>query len=152
MLFLAVFCGFLAEYQLEHQIENDREKQYIKSLVEDLQEDTATLTGTIRDFDDHMKRNDSLIKLLTGAEIKDHGADLYYFGRRASRSVRLALHALTIQQMKGSGASGLSGNKMFPMLSLNIVTTLFLLIISTALKRQRLTNTEKWCWIFFTRL
>ena len=27
MLFLAVFCGFLAEYQLEHIIEKDREKQ-----------------------------------------------------------------------------------------------------------------------------
>jgi hypothetical protein len=25
MLFLAVFCGFLAEYQLEHKIERDRE-------------------------------------------------------------------------------------------------------------------------------
>jgi hypothetical protein len=24
MLFLAVFCGFLAEYQLEHKIESDR--------------------------------------------------------------------------------------------------------------------------------
>ena len=31
MLFLAVFCGFLAEYQLEHTIEKDREKQYIRS-------------------------------------------------------------------------------------------------------------------------
>ena len=28
MLFLAVFCGFLAEYQLEHKIEKDREKQF----------------------------------------------------------------------------------------------------------------------------
>ena len=25
MLFLAVFCGFLAEYQLEHTIEHNRE-------------------------------------------------------------------------------------------------------------------------------
>jgi hypothetical protein len=32
MLFLAVFCGFLAEYQLEHVIENNREKQFIRSL------------------------------------------------------------------------------------------------------------------------
>jgi hypothetical protein len=29
MLFLAVFCGFLAEYQLEHKIEKDKEWQYI---------------------------------------------------------------------------------------------------------------------------
>src|SRR6185369_2188259 len=38
MLFLAVFCGFLAEYQLEHKIEKDREVQYIRSLYEDLKE------------------------------------------------------------------------------------------------------------------
>jgi hypothetical protein len=38
MLFLAVFCGFLAEYQLEHKIEKDRERQYISSLYEDLKE------------------------------------------------------------------------------------------------------------------
>ena len=35
MLFLAVFCGFLAEYKLEHVIEQKREKQFIKSLIED---------------------------------------------------------------------------------------------------------------------
>ena len=103
MLFLAVFCGFLAEYQLEHKIEKEREMQYIESLVEDLQEDTTVLAEIIEEFDGHMKRNDSLIKLLTGTDIKDRGADLYFFARRASRSVRLALHDLTIQQMKSSG-------------------------------------------------
>lgn len=43
MLFLAVFCGFLAEYQLEHKIERDRAKQYILSFYEDLVSDTARL-------------------------------------------------------------------------------------------------------------
>lgn len=47
MLFLAVFCGFLAEYQLEHKIERERGKQYIHSLYEDLKEDTASLANTI---------------------------------------------------------------------------------------------------------
>ena len=32
MLFLAVFCGFFAEYQLEHKIEKDREKEFAKTL------------------------------------------------------------------------------------------------------------------------
>ena len=41
MLFLAVFCGFLAEYQLEHKIEKDKAKQYIISFYEDLKIDTA---------------------------------------------------------------------------------------------------------------
>ena len=43
MLFLAVFCGFLAEYQLEHVIENQREEKYVKSLIQDLKTDTAHL-------------------------------------------------------------------------------------------------------------
>jgi len=43
MLFLAVFCGFLAEYQLEHKIEKDRELQFIKSLTTDLQDDITSL-------------------------------------------------------------------------------------------------------------
>jgi hypothetical protein len=43
MLFLAVFCGFLAEYQLEHKIEKDREKKYMASLIIDLQNDTALI-------------------------------------------------------------------------------------------------------------
>src|SRR5574339_1214053 len=43
MLFLAVFCGFLAEYQLEHKIEKDRAKQYVVSFYEDLKTDTTRL-------------------------------------------------------------------------------------------------------------
>ena len=111
MLFLAVFCGFMAEYQLEHKIEKDKEKQYIQSLLEDLHEDTGTLTETINEFDGHLKRNDTLIKLLTSDAIKNHGSDLYYLGRRASRSVRLALHDFTIQQMKSSGGFRLIRNQ-----------------------------------------
>ena len=111
MLFLAVFCGFFAEYQLEHKIEKDKEKQYIHSLLEDLHEDTAALTTTINEFDGHLKRNDTLIKLLTSDEVKNHGRDLYYLGRRASRSVRLALHDFTIQQMKSSGGFRLIRNQ-----------------------------------------
>jgi hypothetical protein len=41
MLFLAVFCGFLAEYFLEHRIEKERGKQFIESFYEDLKTDTA---------------------------------------------------------------------------------------------------------------
>ena len=43
MLFLAVFCGFLAELQLEHYIENQREKQFMVTLIEDLKSDSVVL-------------------------------------------------------------------------------------------------------------
>ena len=45
MLFLAVFCGFLAEYQLEHKIERDREKKFIQTFIEDLKLILPLLTG-----------------------------------------------------------------------------------------------------------
>ena len=47
MLFLAVFCGFLAENFREHQLEKSRAKQYISSLYEDLKNDTIRLNGII---------------------------------------------------------------------------------------------------------
>ncbi len=104
MLFLAVFCGFLAEYQLEHKIEQDREKQFIKSLVEDLSEDTITLAQLVDNLNANVKRMDSLKILLCSDDVKNQGSDLYYLGRRASRGGWLALHDRTIQQMKNSGA------------------------------------------------
>ena len=42
MLFLAVFCGFLAEYQLEHKIERDRAKELAKSFYQELKRDSIT--------------------------------------------------------------------------------------------------------------
>ncbi len=53
MLFLAVFCGFLAEYQLEHKIEKERGRQYILSLYEDLKNDTSEFTNLIQSY--HIK-------------------------------------------------------------------------------------------------
>ena len=111
MLFLAVFCGFLAEYQLEHKIEKDREKQYIHNLIKDLEQDTTALADDINALVDHLGRNDTLMKLLSGQHLKDHGSDLYYFARRASRSVRVAIHDATIQQMRNSGGFRLIGNQ-----------------------------------------
>lgn len=43
MLFLAVFCGFLAEYQLEHKIESDRSKELARSLYYELRNDSINI-------------------------------------------------------------------------------------------------------------
>lgn len=44
MLFFAVFCGFLAEYQLEHKIEKDRAKELAKSFYEELKNDSVVVS------------------------------------------------------------------------------------------------------------
>ena len=51
MLFFAVFCGFLAEYQLEHKIEKEKGMQYIRSFYEDLKTDTADLSECIKIYE-----------------------------------------------------------------------------------------------------
>ena len=41
--FLAVFCGFLAEYFLEHRIEKEKGKQYVQSMMTDMKSDSAKI-------------------------------------------------------------------------------------------------------------
>ena len=43
MLFLAVFCGFLAENYREHVVEHQQEKEYMQSMLEDLGQDTLEI-------------------------------------------------------------------------------------------------------------
>ena len=54
MLFLAVFCGFLAEYQLEHKIERERGHQYILSFYEDLKTDTSKFATLINSYQEKL--------------------------------------------------------------------------------------------------
>ena len=51
MLFLAVFCGFLAEYQLQHKIEKEKGKQYIASFYRDLVTDTTFVNQVIEGYE-----------------------------------------------------------------------------------------------------
>ena len=64
MLFLAVFCGFLAEYQLEHKIEKDRAKEFAVMLISDLQKDTAAIKFHINFRETIYKNADSLMTFL----------------------------------------------------------------------------------------
>jgi hypothetical protein len=61
MLFLAVFCGFLAENQREHMIEHKREKQYIRSLIQDIGKDTAHVNFLISRYDIIQAHCDSVL-------------------------------------------------------------------------------------------
>ena len=64
MLFLAVFCGFLAENIREHSIERHREKEFMQTMISDLQEDTVSLSRLIIDYKKKGIQLDSLIYLL----------------------------------------------------------------------------------------
>ena len=105
MLFLAVFCGFLAEYQLEHKIEKDREKQYIMQLYRDIKFDTSSLQSVILNRKKKANLLDSLSILLTSPNLANQSSDLYYFARYATRfyDVRFIPNDGTLQQLKNAG-------------------------------------------------
>ena len=82
MLFLAVFCGFLAEYQLEHKIERDREKEYMASLYEDLKTDTLNLSALLKSTRDDIANNDSMFEIFKSKKYLQQTSNAYYFGRK----------------------------------------------------------------------
>jgi hypothetical protein len=77
MLFLAVFCGFLAEYQLEHKIEKDREKQFIQTMAEDLKSDSAQLNRLIKSRKSRIKELDTLFRIIANDEYLKDGRKVY---------------------------------------------------------------------------
>ena len=114
MLFLAVFFGFLAEYQLEHKIESDKEFQFIRSLVIDLENDTITFGKTIKRMDSSIQSLDTLMHLFSSPAVKNYGSDLYYLGMGVSRVIQLVINDRTMQQLKNSGSFRLIRKKEAP--------------------------------------
>jgi hypothetical protein len=104
MLFLAVFCGFLAEYQLEHKIEKDREKQFINSLLADLQDDEKILSNMTSSEQFGIASLDTLMNLLNNPALaKQNGDQLYYVARMGPRYIPFANNSRTFDQLKFSG-------------------------------------------------
>ena len=77
MLFLAVFCGFLAEYQLEHKIERDREKQFMITMAEDLKTDTTNLHKIIKLRKSRIRELDTLFDLIASDKYLNEGKSVY---------------------------------------------------------------------------
>jgi hypothetical protein len=105
MLFLAVFCGFIAENIREHSVEQRRGKEYIKLLIEDLQTDTAILHGQIPRMRQAVSGLDTLIReTYAYLEGKADTRLMYYTYHHYCRNVfLLTLSQRAINQLKSSG-------------------------------------------------
>jgi hypothetical protein len=105
MLFLAVFCGFLAENQREHMIEHQREKKFIRSLISDLSADTSRLGNIIKLRNERVVMLDSFMVLLNKPDAEEYGRTIYYFNSYATRGVAFRFTAAdgTMQQLKNGG-------------------------------------------------
>jgi hypothetical protein len=105
MLFLAVFCGFLAENQREHYIEHQREQQFMKSMAEDLVRDKAMLTVSERRAMSVSNYIDTVVNILQSQKFDDGSVytlyrvnlnSLSFFGTRYTDRTSI--------QLKNSGA------------------------------------------------
>jgi hypothetical protein len=63
MLFLAVFCGFLAENIRERMIKHEKEIHYIKSMIQDIKKDTADLKIVLKNQYYLLSKMDSALSI-----------------------------------------------------------------------------------------
>jgi hypothetical protein len=112
MLFLAVFCGFLAEYQLEHKIEKDRERQYMESIIEDLQIDTTKVSEVITLAQMQILLLDSLIEIANNQTLEGSNIERFYlWGANSTRAVNMNFETRTSTQLRNAGGMRLVRKK-----------------------------------------
>lgn len=106
MLFLAIFCGFLAENQREHYVEHQREKQFIRSLYIDVKMDTVNLARIIQARTAKDRSMDSLFYLMNSDSVAKSTSRIYFLAVPISRTLqyRFVPNDGTMQQLKNSGS------------------------------------------------
>ncbi|NVK48253.1 MAG: hypothetical protein HWE09_00700 [Cyclobacteriaceae bacterium] len=104
LLFLAVFCGFLADNYRESLSNKTIEKEFLLSLVEDLKSDTANLNNyiTFKKVKGHLM--DSLASMLVTDNHDLWGNQIYYLARQVFNESPFVYSDGTIQQLKNAGS------------------------------------------------
>jgi hypothetical protein len=111
MLFLAVFCGFIAENWREQLREHRREKEFIRSIVEDIKSDTLQSNRTLLQLKRIKSGIDSVLILLSSPEIVDNSNNAYRLWTKNLGLEVFVSNDRTIQQLKSSGELRLIRNK-----------------------------------------
>ena len=112
MLFLAVFAGYLAEYQLEHKIERDRAGKYLQSMLVDVRTNVENLDSLLYQDSIIIENHDYLVKwLLADSLTIDRAAFARYMGAVWIRN--FLVRKETYDQMKSSGSLRYIGNIEF---------------------------------------
>ena len=104
MLFLAVFCGFLAEYQLEHKIERDRVKEYALMLIQDLESDISAVNSSIKQCEDILVSFDSISAVVYKGDLGNNVTGSFYFHSQCGTiSPQVIWNDATLIQLTQSG-------------------------------------------------
>ncbi len=112
MLFLAVLCGFFAEYQLEHKIERDRARQFLQSMLVDVRTNIKNLDSLLYQDKIIIAKHDVLVNwLLKDSAAIDRAAFAKKMGAVWVRN--FLVRKETYEQMKSSGSLRYVGNIEF---------------------------------------
>ncbi|HEX6192711.1 MAG TPA: hypothetical protein VFZ42_10110 [Chitinophagaceae bacterium] len=103
MLFLAVFCGFIAENQREHYIEHQREKQFMTTLIHDLQNDTSNFARSIRVFQFNVDKFDSLKNSIKAPKSEQDILSIYKVSTLIQNFSSFNYSDRTIEQLRSAG-------------------------------------------------
>jgi hypothetical protein len=112
MLFLAVFCGFLAENQREHFVEHQREKQFMKSYLADLKNDTANFARSIKVFQVTVNTFDSLKSRVKDPVSQQQILNAYKIALITQNFSSFNYSDRTIEQLRNAGDFRLIRNTM----------------------------------------
>jgi hypothetical protein len=104
MLFLAVFCGFIAENIREHNVEQHRATEFSKSLVQDFQNDTIAINIHKKSAGIFIAITDSLLRLSQTPLEGQHAAEFSFYTRFMYWTVPLSWNRSTFEQIKNSGS------------------------------------------------
>jgi hypothetical protein len=110
MLFLAVFCGFLADNQREHMAEHKKEKEYLSSLVGDLKYDTSQFNLRVTQFEEKFPYFDSLFVFFNNPQKFNNELPYKYWKQTELISATYIPAEPTLQQLKYSGNFRLLSN------------------------------------------
>jgi hypothetical protein len=111
MLFLAVFCGFLAENWREQMQERNRESEFISTIIEDLKSDTlhsGLILGKLKRTSTGI---DSVLNALSSSEVMHNSNDLYRLWTKNLDIKSFVSNDRTIQQLKNNGELRIIRNK-----------------------------------------
>jgi hypothetical protein len=112
MLFLAVFCGFLAENIREHSVERKKGEQYIFSFCEDLKKDTVQCDLSIAELTKTMMVLKNLTSCFNTLKENIHATDCLKEIIINSWGFKDFIYTdRTIQQLKNAGGLRLIGDK-----------------------------------------
>ncbi len=104
MLFLAVFCGFLAENIREHKIEHTRAREYASLLIKDLEKDTISIKNVTNQVEKVVESFDSInsfvFRWVTGNKVP---GSFYYHSQIDTISPLVTWNNASLIQLTQSG-------------------------------------------------